>query len=151
MEYGFQLFRSDKALKIWMTFKVLGSDRLRKAIALDLEKATYLAQKIKQSSLFEVMSVGPLSIACYRLNPTELDLSGDQLETLNKRLLALIEQEGHVFITGTKLKGQVALRSCFVNHRAQQRHLDYTFDVLSSSAERILKQSVDLLSGKYRR
>jgi aromatic-L-amino-acid/L-tryptophan decarboxylase len=144
MEYGFQLSRSDKALKIWMTFKGQGAENLRKAIALDVEKALYLAQLLKDSPLFEVLTAGPLSVTCYRLNPPELNLSTAAIEALNKRLLAQIEKDGQVFITGTKLHGQTALRSCFVNHRVQRWHLDYTFQVLSHTAEQVLRQSADL-------
>ncbi len=134
MEYGFQLSRSDKALKIWMTFKVLGAEKLKSAIDQDIEKARYLGASMEASDLFEVVATGPLSIVCYRFNPRGNDFSEERLEALNQQLLDRIEEAGKVFITATRVWGKLSLRSCFVNHRAQQRHLDFTFEHLRQLA-----------------
>ena len=49
MEYGLQLTRSFRSLKIWMTFKALGAKKLRQAIEQDILKARYLADKLNKA------------------------------------------------------------------------------------------------------
>ena len=141
MEYGFQLSRSDRALKIWMTFKVHGAGKLRTAIQQDIEKASYLGARLQESELFEIVAEGPLSIVCYRLHPTGRAYDENQLELLNQELLDTLEADGRVFITGTRVHDTLCLRSCFVNHRTQQRHLDQTVQVLEELGSKVLAKS----------
>ena len=139
MEYGFQLSRSDRALKIWMTFKTFGASNLQTAIEQDIEKTRYLANKLRRSELFEVVAQGPLSIVCYRLIPKyRQHYTEAELEVLNQKLLDDLESDGRIFITGTRVHKKLCLRSCFVNHRTQQRHLDFTLSVLEELGRKVL-------------
>ena len=65
-DLSFQLSRNFKALKIWMTFKAFGTERLRQEIEADLGKARYLAQVIRASTDFELVNEPELSIVCFR-------------------------------------------------------------------------------------
>lgn len=149
-EHGVQLSRSFKALKIWMTFKAYGAEKLSNAIAQDILKAQYLKNLLVGSDYFDIAAEGPLSIICYHFNPKKLNLNdavseeAQVLEELNLKLISDIERDGRVFITGTKINGKTVLRSCFVNHRIQQHHLDKIFSVLEELAEAIThKVSLD--------
>jgi aromatic-L-amino-acid/L-tryptophan decarboxylase len=139
MEHGFQLSRNFKALKIWMLFKAHGAGKLKQAIEHDILNTRYFTSLIRQSSNFEIMAEGPLSVICYRANPAKLNQTEEELETLNKRLIECIEQDGRVFITGTKVNGKTVLRSCFVNHRTQEHHLIHIFDVLEELLQNLLE------------
>ena len=65
-DYGFQLSRNAKALKVWMTFKAYGTRRLKQMIEKDIDLANYLAQLIKESTDFELCNNPTLSIVCFR-------------------------------------------------------------------------------------
>lgn len=142
MEHGMQLSRGFKALKIWMTFKAYGSEKLRAAIEHDIEKTQYLASVVENADDFEVVAQGPLSILCFRYSPKGMNLTSEELEDLNLQLLAAIENDGRVFVTGTKVYDKTVLRICFVNHRARLRHVDRIFSVVKELAG-VLKERIE--------
>lgn len=142
LEHGFQLSRNFKALKIWMLFKAYGAKKLKQAIEHDILNTRYFTSLISNSKNFEVTAEGPLSAVCYRANPVNYNLSEEEIESVNQRLLEEIENDGRVFITGTKIRSKTVLRSCFVSHRTQKQHLHYVFNVLTELLQQIVDEIV---------
>ena len=66
MDFNLQLTKDFKALKVWMTFKTYGADKLKAAISNDISNAQYAAQTIEESDDFELLAPVPLSIVCFR-------------------------------------------------------------------------------------
>lgn len=129
MEYQLPLTKSFKSLKIWMTLKVYGAKRIRETIQHDIDKAKYLAELIKESQDFELLAPVPLSIVVFRYAPTGLRES--EFEVINKKLLSAIEKDGRIFLTGTKVQGKTALRTCFINPRTERKHVQNILEVIS--------------------
>jgi glutamate/tyrosine decarboxylase-like PLP-dependent enzyme len=75
------------------------------------------------------------------MNPNQSGLDHQQLEVLNTQLLHSLEQDGRVFITGTRINQITALRVCIVNHRTQMRHIDRLMSVVTETAEKLLLTS----------
>lgn len=121
MEYNLPLTKEFKALKVWMTLKAYGADRLRKEIALDIDKAQYLVDLIGEEESLELMAPVPLSIVCFRYNPGGLDAK--QLDLINDKIIEKVEADGRVFLTGTKINGGTAMRVCFINHRTKKEDI----------------------------
>lgn len=135
MEYNLPLTKEFKALKVWMTIKAFGADRIRKEIARDIEKANYLVELIEQHEKLELMAPAPLSIGCFRYNPGGLD--AQSLDEINDRIVDEIEEDGRVFLTGTKIRGRTALRVCFINHRTQKNDVEFLRNVVLDIAKKI--------------
>ena len=133
MEYQLPLTKSFKSLKVWMTLKAYGAKRLRETIQSDIDNAKYLARKVEESDDFELLSPVPLSIACFRYRPS--GLSEAEVEELNKKLLLTIEKDGRIFLTGTRLHGKTALRTCFINPRTTFNDVDSILEVVRGLAE----------------
>lgn len=135
-DYGPQLHRSFRALKVWMTFKAYGAAKLRAAIESNIEIMRYLAQRIDDSTDFVRLAPVPLSVVCfqYRTEHRAALADPDYLEVLNARLPGLLEKDGRVFISGTKIGGLNALRACSVNHRLLRRDVDLLLDVIREVA-----------------
>jgi glutamate/tyrosine decarboxylase-like PLP-dependent enzyme len=123
MEYNLPLTKEFKALKVWMTLKAYGAGAIRGAIFRDINKATYLVQKIVENDHLELMAPAPLSIVCFRYNPG--GMNAEELNAFNSRLIAALEQDGKIFLTGTKINGSTALRACFINHRSTLADVDW--------------------------
>ncbi|MEL7833266.1 pyridoxal phosphate-dependent decarboxylase family protein [Fodinibius sp. Rm-B-1B1-1] len=121
MEYNLPLTKEFKALKVWMTIKAYGADRLRNEIASDIDKAQYLVDLISEEKGLELMAPVPLSIVCFRYNPGGLDAK--QLDVLNDKIIDKVEIDGRVFLTGTKINGATAIRVCFINHRTKRKDI----------------------------
>jgi glutamate/tyrosine decarboxylase-like PLP-dependent enzyme len=131
-EYGFQLSRNFKALKVWMTFKAYGAQALRDAIQSNIQTMRYLGSLIEKSKDFELLAPVPLSAVCFRYRGEEPRLHQDEdyLARLNKKLISAIEHDGRLFITGTIVRGRLALRACSVNHRLERSDVEYVLEIL---------------------
>ncbi|MFO7852835.1 MAG: pyridoxal phosphate-dependent decarboxylase family protein [Bacteroidota bacterium] len=141
MNYNLQLTKDFKALKIWMTFKTYGAEKLIKAIENDCSLAHYAQKLIEEADDFELMAPVPLSIVCFRYTGKNGQYSGDekQLDLVNEKILEGIEKDGRIFFAGTKIKGKTSLRINLTNHRRKKEDIDFLFTVLREIATKSLK------------
>src|SRR5262245_42356328 len=130
-DYGPQLHRSFRALKVWMTFKAYGVARLRAAIERNIEIMQYLAKRIDESSEFVRLAPVPLSIVCFQYRTADASKHHDEtyLNDLNARLLEAVEKDGRIFLSGTTIRGRRSLRACSVNHRLRREDVDLLLSV----------------------
>lgn len=135
MEYNLPLTKEFKALKVWMTIKAYGAEKLRKAIRDDIHKARYLVECIQERDDLELMAPAPLSIVCFRYNPGGMQEAG--LDHLNDQLIQAMETDGRVFLTGTKIKGRIVLRTCFINYRTTRDDIDRLLTIIDEVREEI--------------
>lgn len=134
-EHYFQLSRNAKALKIWMSFKSYGLNKIKQMIQKDIDLTKYLASEVEKSSDFELKSISELAVACFRY--TGNLKSESEIIHINEKLIAALEKDGRVFITGTKLNNEFVLRACIINHRKHQGSIDYLLNVIREVAESI--------------
>jgi aromatic-L-amino-acid/L-tryptophan decarboxylase len=139
-DYGPQLSRSFRALKVWMTFKAYGARRLRAAIESNIAVMRYLADRIDESTDFVRLAPVPLSVVCFQYRSSVVSRHDDHtyLDRLNTQLLPALERDGRVFLSGTKIRGQAALRACSVNHRLRPADVDFLLDVIREVATTML-------------
>jgi glutamate/tyrosine decarboxylase-like PLP-dependent enzyme len=91
----------------------------------------YLANRIDESQDFVRLAPVPLSVVCFQYRPMDDFRHTDQryLSALNNRILDALEKDGRVFLSGTTIHGQRALRACSVNHRLRRDDVDFLLDV----------------------
>jgi aromatic-L-amino-acid/L-tryptophan decarboxylase len=128
MEYQLPLTKSFKSLKVWMTLKAYGAKRLTETIQKDIDHAKYLAELVQKSDDFELLAPVPLSITCFRFAPPGLEER--YVERLNQKLISQIEKDGRIFLTGTRLNGKTALRTCFINPRTTMKDVEWILEVV---------------------
>lgn len=131
--HHFDLSRNTKAFKVWMSFKAYGAQRLAEMIEKDIELTTYLGAQCAASNEFELVTGGPLGIACFRYIDAG-DTDNRQIDERNARLIDALETDGRVFITGTILNDRPVLRACIINHRFAESDIDYLLDVIRDVA-----------------
>ena len=115
--FGMELSRGFKALKIWMSLKQNGLETYRTLIRQNLQQAQYLAELIQFRPTLELLAPVPLNIVCYRYNPgkgTDKELNG-----LNKEILMRLHEQGIAAPSYTMLNGQYAIRTAITNHRSR--------------------------------
>ena len=120
--YGMELSRGFKALKVRMSLKEHGADKYAAMIAQNINQAFYLSEEIKKRRNLELMAPVAMNIVCYRYNPGNLD--EDQLNIFNKELLMRMHEQGIAAPSSTVLKGKYAIRVANTNHRTRRSHLD---------------------------
>ena len=130
-DYGLQLSRQFRALKVWMSIKEHGLDRFGRMMARNVEQAHYLGQLIEKEQDMELQAPIGLNIVCFRFNPGRLD--DEALNALNKEILIQLQEQGICAPSYTTLHGRYCLRVAIANHRSV---LD-DFDVLVGEAVRI--------------
>ena len=135
MDSTFQLTRSFRALKTWMTFKAYGADALRDAIEDNITVMKYLASLIETARDFELMASPGLSVVCFRYRPAGDEVSEQSLDTLNRELLSRTETDARIFVAGTVVRGRFAVRACCVNHRTKACHVEHLLEVLRELGE----------------
>jgi glutamate/tyrosine decarboxylase-like PLP-dependent enzyme len=114
---GIALTRRFRALKVWLSVKVLGVGWFRALVEHSCRLADFAQALLEQSPAFEVLSPRRLSIVCFRYRPPGAALGDDELNRLNLALTEALRATGRAFLSSTRLGGRVALRFCFVNWR----------------------------------
>jgi aromatic-L-amino-acid/L-tryptophan decarboxylase len=121
-DYGLQLSRQFRALKVWMSIKEHGLDRFGRMIARNVEQAHYFGQLVENDPTLELMAPIGMDIVCFRFNPG--NLNDEPLNALNKEILMQLHEQGIAAPSYTTLYGRYCLRIAIANHRSRQEDFD---------------------------
>ncbi|MGH6753270.1 MAG: pyridoxal phosphate-dependent decarboxylase family protein, partial [Bradyrhizobium sp.] len=105
-EESVELSRRFRALKLWMSLQYHGRRAFREAMAQDLRHAQLLAEIIRSHPDLELLAPVTLSAVCFRHRAKD-----------NQAVLRRVIARGRVYLSNATVRGQFALRACFVNHR----------------------------------
>ena len=126
---SFEGTRRWRALKLWMTWKHLGTAGFGRLIEANDDLAAYLAARCADSIDFEAMPAAPeLSVVCFRHLPA--GLAGEGLDAHQDRLQAALEVSGDGWLTTTRLRGSTWLRAGIVNYLATEDDIDHLLTTL---------------------
>jgi aromatic-L-amino-acid decarboxylase len=130
-DYGPELSRRFRALKVWMLLKGVGLDRLSDAIENNIACALHLESMVRASDDFEMVAPVELSIFCFRHVPAQLrNESAETINAYNERLLVALQRDGSSYLSNTMLGGRFALRGCVLNYRTTLRDMEILLDDL---------------------
>jgi len=121
-EYGPELSRGFRALKIWFTIKAYGSDRLAAVIARNCRQAQHLGAAIAATPALELLAPVGLNIVCFGFRADGL-ARGDA-DALNADIVASLQRTGVAAPSTTHIGGRTAIRVCLTNHRTTTEDLD---------------------------
>src|SRR5438477_923979 len=130
-DYGPELSRRFRALKVWMLLKGVGLDSLGEAIKSNLACARHLESMVRASDDFEMVAPVELSIFCFRHVPVQLrNESAEAIDAFNERLLIALQRDGSSYLSNAALGGRFALRGCVLNYRTTLRDMEILLDDL---------------------
>ena len=131
---SFEGTRRWRALKLWMTWKHLGTTGFGRLIEANDDLAAHLAARCAASDDFEALPAVPeLSVVCFRHRPP--GLADAELDAHQDRLQAALEASGDGWLTTTRLRGSTWLRAGIVNYLATEADIDHLLDTLRRLAE----------------
>jgi glutamate/tyrosine decarboxylase-like PLP-dependent enzyme len=138
-DYGVELSRRFRALKVWLTLQYYGTRRIADAISGDISLAEYLADVVSQAGDFELLAPVELSICCFRYVPTGVD-DNTELDRLNERIMERVQKGGRAYISNATVNGRFALRACITNFRTTRFDIDQTLEAIREAAQTISSQ-----------
>jgi len=140
-DYGPELTRRFRALKVWMTVAHVGARALGEAIEANLDCARHLAELVAASDDFEMLAPVELSIFCFRhlgaggrRATTRSEDEERRLDAWNERLLAALQHGASSYLSNATVAGRFALRGCVLNYRTTRRDMEILLDDLRREA-----------------
>lgn len=125
MDYGVQLGRRFRALKLWYVFRYYGHSGIMALLRESIRLAQLLKGLIESNPDFELSAPVPLSLVCFRHR------SGNEF---NRRLLAAINASGRAFLSHTVLEESFVLRFAIGNFQTGEADIRETWQLISNTA-----------------
>ena len=127
-DYGLQLTRGFRALKVWLSFKEHGLDKYGRLIDQNIAQARRLAELVGAEPELELMAPVSLNIVCFRYRGAGGTQA--QLNALNEELLIRLHESGVAVPSYTTLGGNYCLRAALANHRTRAADLSVLIDAV---------------------
>jgi glutamate/tyrosine decarboxylase-like PLP-dependent enzyme len=146
-DYGIELSRRFRALKIWLMLRYYGAARVEATISKDNALAAELTERVTASEDFELLAPTELSICCFRYVPPALSeklaaADDDEersrinmmLDELNARIMHRVQRGGRAYLSNATLRGRYALRACITNFRTTSKDILLTLETIRDAA-----------------
>ncbi len=121
-DYGLQVSRYFRSLKVWMGLKEHGLNKYGRLVQQNCDQAKYFEGLVRATPELELLAPVASNTVCFRYRVP--GLPDEALNELNSNMSRMIMGMGAAMISDTKLKGKVALRVCVVNHRSRREDYD---------------------------
>lgn len=135
-DWGIQLGRRFRALKLWFVIREMGVEGIRHKIRNHITWAGELAKEIRQSEMFELHEPQNLGLVCFRLK-----LPGITTEEKNKKnasLLKSINESGKAYVSHTTVKGEYTLRMVTGQTEVTRNHVFSAWDLIYREAQKLV-------------
>ncbi|HET7587881.1 MAG TPA: aminotransferase class I/II-fold pyridoxal phosphate-dependent enzyme [Gammaproteobacteria bacterium] len=134
-EYGPQLTRSFRALKLWMTLRIFGREALAAAIERGFELAEQAERQLTAKENWDIVSPAQMAMVAFRYAPP--DVAPEQADALNAEIVRRLSADGYAMLSSTRLNGRIALRLCTINPRTSDDDIAGTIRRLAEIARAI--------------
>jgi aromatic-L-amino-acid decarboxylase len=132
MDYGVQLGRRFRALKLWMVIRAFGADGLAARLRHQMAMAREFASWVDAEPEWERVAPVPFSLVCFRYAPA--GTTEAEREALNAAILERVNASGSAYLSHTKLGGRYVLRLAIGNRRTEPRHVQAAWRLLREAA-----------------
>ena len=133
---GPEMSRRARALPVWATLRAYGRDGHRSMVERHLALAQRVARQVDDAPDLERLADVPLIVVCFRFRPP--GVPEDELDEVNRRLGAMILEDGRVYFGTTEYAGKVAFRPAVVNWRTSEADVDLIVAVVRELGSKLL-------------
>ncbi|HEU4988679.1 MAG TPA: aminotransferase class V-fold PLP-dependent enzyme [Gemmatimonadaceae bacterium] len=119
-DYGEQLTRYSRALKVWVSVNYFGVAAIRGAIDRCMDLAAYAERLVREAPELEVLSPARFGVVCFRVHPAGVH-DDAALDALNERVNTAVNATQRVLMSSTRLRGAFSLRLCILNYRTTEQ------------------------------
>jgi glutamate/tyrosine decarboxylase-like PLP-dependent enzyme len=124
-DFGPDLSRGFRALKVWATLKAYGTRRLARTIEQSCQLARELGERIHAEPELELLAPVNLNIVCFRYRG-----KSDEVDDLNREIVADVQESGLAVPSTTILGGKLAIRAALINHRTRAEDVTRLVDAV---------------------
>ena len=132
-DYGEQLTRYSRAMKVWFSVQYFGTDAIAAAQDQAMSLAELAERVVRETPDMEVLSPAQFGIVCFRVHPNGMD-DVDQLNAFNERVNDKVNRTGFVLMSSTRLRGALSLRLCIPGHRTREGDVREVLDLVRQTA-----------------
>lgn len=140
-DYGVQLGRRFRALKLWMIIRYFGHEGLAARIREHCRLARLFASWVEASNDWELMAPAPFALICFRARTAVDGESEDartrRLNDLNEAVMHGVNATGKAFLSHTKLNDKLTLRLSVGNIRTTEKHLKQLWELLNDQLKKL--------------
>jgi aromatic-L-amino-acid/L-tryptophan decarboxylase len=133
-DYGIQLGRRFRALKLWMVIRYFGHEGLAARIREHCRLANLFASWVKESADWDLMAPHPLALVCFRACPESF--AEKDLDALNEAIMHGVNSSGRALLSHTKLNDKLTLRLSIGNIRTTEAHVRRVWELLNEQLRR---------------
>jgi aromatic-L-amino-acid decarboxylase len=137
MDWGPQLGRRFRALKLWMVLRAFGRSGIEGRLREHMRLGRTFAEWVDADPDWERIAPVPFSTVVFRLRPRTWEADDPRLDGLNERLLEAVNASGEVFLSHVVLRGRYAIRLAIGNIRTEERHVHRAWEILRAEALRL--------------
>ena len=135
-DYGIQLGRRFRALKLWMVMRYFGHEGLAARIREHCRLAQLFASWIEETADWEVMAPVPLGLVCFRACPK----GHVDLDALNEAIMHRVNASGRALLSHTRLNDKLTLRLSIGNIRTTEQHVRQVWELLNENLRRTIHE-----------
>ena len=135
-DWGIQLGRRFRALKLWFVIRSYGVKGLQKIVREHIRLAEMVKDWVEHDERFELMAPVPVSLVCFRLNDGRDE---DKLNELNKEFLERLNHTGKLLLTQTSLRGKYVLRISIAARLTGEKHVCEAWKLIQTTAEELFQ------------
>jgi aromatic-L-amino-acid/L-tryptophan decarboxylase len=135
MDYGVQLGRRLRALKLWMVIRAYGQEGIAARIKHHCELAREFAGWVQQEPDWQLLAPVLFSLVCYRYAPA--GISEAEADALNAGIIDKVNESGEVFLSGNRVGGVYSIRLAIGNIRSERRHVERAWNLLREAARSV--------------
>jgi len=139
MDYGIQLGRRFRSLKLWFVIRYFGVDGIIRILREHLRLAKLFAEWIEAHPKFERMAQVNFGVVCFRFHPADIN-NEDELNELNSRLVQVINETGKLFISHTKIDDKYIIRISISGLRTEEKHVKNAWILIRREAEKLVRK-----------
>ncbi len=136
MDYGVQLGRRFRSLKLWMVIRTFGHEGLAERLRFHMELAKKFASLVEGDENFELLAPVPFSTVCFRAKLK--NMTEDELNLLNEKLMDNVNRTGKVFFSHTKLNGKFTIRMAIGNLKTTEEHVTLAWSLVKEELKRLI-------------
>ena len=137
-DWGIQLGRRFRALKLWFVLRNFGVEELKSRIKKHIDMVQELIMEIKNDPEFELIIENPLNMICFRFHPSSIK-DENILNNVNEKILQNINATGETFLTHTKIRGTYVIRLVAGQTYLEKEHLQEVWQLIRKTCYDLLK------------